>query len=783
MNLKLFILFILSSCLNFAQNSGNISGKIIDQKTSEPLPYVTIVVKENNAVLTGGITDDNGNFEINKLIPKKYTIEIQFIGYKTIFKEVDLTTNSRANLGTIAITEDIAQLEGVELVKERSIMEQKIDRKVINVGKDLISAGASAGEIMNNIPSVSVDPQTNQISLRGNSNVRILIDGKPSNISPEQLLKQIPSASIKQIELITNPSAKYNPEGMSGIINIVLHKNANDGFNGSVNSGITFGKTPKVNSALDLNYKTGKVNIYGNYGFNHGKNANDGFINGFELNNNNRQDFIFNNKNTSHLFKVGMDYFINDANTLSFYTTQNIFDGDGTGRTYIDYANPSTPDILQLFNSDTKNNSQAYNLDYKHNFKKEGENIELELNYNKNDSPERTTFDFPFISNFSLNTVANTNDNFIINLDYVNPLSESTKLETGLETRIENTSNLLAIDNNYDSSFNYERRIYSAYVTYGKQWKKWSAQVGTRIEKFEAEANFKKIGEDNASFSDNFVTFYPSGFVSYNPNDDNSFNFSIARRVDRASIQQLNPIREWSTPTIDSKGNPDLDPQFTNSFELNYTRRTKIGSITSGLFYRKIYDEINRYIYESPTDPNKNILTYDNFKDNDAFGLEISGNLNFTKWWSANFGVDAYFRKLRGIVATDAVEVNTTIFNARLNNSFKATKDLRFQLFGMYRGEDLNLQFLRKPMWRADIGASYSVLKGKGTVSARFSDMFKAMKFSFEGNLPYRQVGAFHWESQTVYLGFNYRFGGGKNKALQRKERDKNETKNNGGIL
>ncbi|CAM3983233.1 MULTISPECIES: TonB-dependent receptor domain-containing protein [Flavobacterium] len=784
MKLKLVLILFLSNVISlFAQNSGSISGKVVDKKTNEPLPYVTIVVKESENIITGGITSESGEFNIEKLIPKKYTIEIQFIGYKTIVKDIDLTNDKKINIGTISIEEDVAQLEGVELVKERSIMEQKIDRKVINVGKDLISAGASAGEIMNNIPSVSVDPQTNQISLRGNSNVRILIDGKPTNISPEQLLKQIPSASIKQIELITNPSAKYNPEGMSGIINIVLHKNANDGFNGSVNSGITFGKTPKVNTAIDLNYKTGKVNIYGNYGFNHGKNANDGFINSFELNNHNRQDFKFNNKNTSHLFKVGMDYFINDANTLSFYTTQNLFNGDGTGRTYVDYVNPSTADILQLFNSDTESNSQAYNLDYKHNFKKEGENIELELNFNKNDSPERTTFNFPFISNYSLNTVDNTNDNFIINLDYVNPISESTKLETGLETRIENTSNLLAIDNNYDSSFNYERRIYSAYATYGKQWKKWSAQVGTRIEKFEAEASFKKIGESNTSFSDDFVTLYPSGFVSYEPNDNNSFNFSIARRVDRASIQQLNPIREWSTPTIDSKGNPDLDPQFTNSFELNYTRRTKIGSITSGLFYRKIYDEINRYIYESPTDPNKNILTYDNFKDNDAFGLEISGNLNFTKWWSANFGVDAYFRKLRGIVATDAVEVNTTIFNTRLNNSFKATKDLRFQLFGMYRGEDLNLQFLRKPMWRADIGASYTVLKGKGTVSARFSDMFKAMKFSFEGNLPYKQVGAFRWESQTVYLGFNYRFGGGKNKALQRKERDKNETKNNGGIL
>ncbi|VXB52085.1 TonB-dependent receptor [Flavobacterium sp. 9AF] len=784
MKLKLFILFALSSWHTlFAQVAGNITGKVVDQKTNEPLPYVTIVLKSNDVVVTGGITNELGIFEINKLVPQKYTLEIQFIGYKTITKQVDLSETARIDLGIIAIQEDVSQLEGVEVVKERSIMEQKIDRKVINVGKDLISAGATAGEIMNNIPSVSVDAQTNQITLRGNSNVRILVDGKPTNISPEQLLKQIPSASIKQIELITNPSAKYNPEGMSGIINIVLHKNANDGFNGSVNSGVTFGKTPKANSSIDLNYKTGKVNFYGNYGFNHGKNANNGYINSFETNNRNRQDFDFNNKNTSHLFKVGVDYFLNDNNTLSFYTTQNLFYGDGIGKTDVNYENPATADILQLFNSKTDNTSQTYNFDYKHNFKKEGENIELEVNYNTNDSPERTTFTFPLIPSYTLNTVDNTDDNIFINLDYVNPISETAKLETGLQTRIESTDNLLNVNDSYNSSFNYERRIYSAYATYGKQWKKWSAQLGARLEKFEAEADFNQVGSNKAHFSDSFVTVYPSGFVSYNPNDNHSFNFSVARRVDRASIQQINPIREWSTPTIDSKGNPDLEPQFTNSFEFNYTRRTKIGSITSGVFYRKIYDEINRYIYESPTDPNKNILSYNNFKDNDAYGMEVSGNLNFTKWWSANFGLDAYFRKIRGVVGTQSVEADATIFNARINNTFKATKDLRFQLFGMYRGKDLSLQFIRKPMWRTDIGTSYNVLKGKGTISARFSDLFNVMKFSFDGDLPYRQVGAFHWESQTVYVGFNYRFGGGKNRALQRKERDDNQTQKSGGLL
>ncbi|MFV7236909.1 TonB-dependent receptor plug domain-containing protein [Flavobacterium sp. ZB4R12] len=173
-------------------------------------------------------------------------------------------------------------MEGVEVVNERSTIEQKIDRKVINVGKDLLSAGATAAEIMNNIPSVSVDPQTNAISLRGNSNVRILIDGKPTNIDASQLLQQIPSTSIKQIELITNPSAKYNPEGMSGIINIVLNKNSKIGFNGSINNGVTFGKTPKLNSSADMNYRTGKFNIYGNYGLNTGKQSNRGFINTLE---------------------------------------------------------------------------------------------------------------------------------------------------------------------------------------------------------------------------------------------------------------------------------------------------------------------------------------------------------------------------------------------------------------------------------------------------------------------------------------------------------------------
>lgn len=801
MKLKLLIICILTQFIGMqAQtsaptskipiNPGSVSGKIVDKKTNEPIPYATVTIKDGVTVLSGAITKENGTFVVTNLALKNLTIEVQFMGYKKYESSFDLSSENKAvALKTIALEEEATMLEGVEIVKERSTVEQKIDRKVINVGKDLISAGATAGEIMNNIPSVTVDPQTNAISLRGNENVKILIDGKPSNMSAAQILQQIPSASIKQIELITNPSAKYNPEGMSGIINIVLNKNAKLGFNGSVNTGVTFAKTPKTNSSLDLNYKAGKVNLFGNYGFNHGKQINNGFINNFENNNNNDQDFDFNNKNTSHLIKVGLDYYLNEKNTLSFYTNQSIFTGIGYGQTDVTYLTGPNPDYLQYFDNRNENKSQTYNLDYKHDFKKEGHNIEFEINHSRDDSPELANFINvePFYSVYT-NQVETLGQNTIANLDYVNPLSETVKLELGLESRLETTDNSFNIDNSYNSDFEYKRTIHSAYGTYGKQLGKWSYQVGARLEQYDVEATFRKINRASETFKDDILTVYPSAYLTYNPSDKNSFNFNYSRRVDRPSIGQINPIREWSTPTIDSEGNATLVPQFTNSFELNYTRNTKIGSITSGVFFRRIEDEITRVVLTSPDNANKQLLTYDNFDNNNAYGIELSGNLDFTKWWGANFGVDAYFKKVKGTVENnlglmELAEVDATIFNARVNNTFKIVKNFRMQWFAMYRGQDAGLQFTRKPMWKTDIGASLNVLKGKGTISVRSSDIFNSMKFEFEGDKPNPSHGQFSWESQSVYVGFNYKFGSSKDRALQRKQRDRNETQGSGGLL
>ena len=796
MKFRIFLTLLLGSFVTInAQTTGTISGKVVDNISKKAVPYANINIKKDNKIITGGMTSDNGSFTIKDIPLDAYTVVVQFIGYKNYTKKITLTAEDKnINLNSIFLEEAIAQLEEVEIVKEKSTFEQKIDRKVINVGKDLISAGATAGEIMNNIPSVSVDPQTNAISLRGNENVRVLIDGKPSNIDVAQLLKQIPSSSIKQIELITNPSAKYNPEGMSGIINIILNKNANKGFNGSINNGVTFGKTPKANSSLDMNYRVGKINVYGNYGFNHGFQANRGNINSFQPGAEKIVDMNFRNKNTSHLYKIGLDYYLNDFSTVSFYTSQNQFYSSGNSTTNVNYFDNALNDITQNNDSKSNNNSGTYNLDFKHKFKKEGENIELEANYNNNTSNENATFATQVLptSYTELNAITNKSDNTKINLDYTNPFKDNSKLEMGLETRIENTDNNFDRNIAYYSDFRYERKIHSAYATYGKQWTKWGFQVGTRFENYTADALFHAVDSQDENtngntteiltktFNDQINTLYPSGYLSYKISDKNSINFNYSRRVDRPSIGQVNPIREWSTPTVKSVGNPYLKPQFTNSFELNYTRKTKIGSISTVVFYRIIDQEITRYVSIDPNNSAVNIMSYANFKDNKSFGAEISGNLDFTKWWSANIGTDIYFKTIRGTVSSSFVERKANIFNARINNTFKANKNLRFQLFGMYRGAEQGLQFLRKPMYRMDLGTSYNILKGQGTLSARAGDVFNTMNFSFDGDLPYAQQGSFNWESRTVYFGFNYRFGGGKNAALIRKQRDKNETQGGG---
>lgn len=762
-------------------NIGDLSGIVLDKDFQEPIPYVTIIINDlEGNLISGNISQEDGSFTIKDIPAGKYNFQAQFIGYKTYSKEIEITRmSSTINIGTIFLETDISMLEDVNIIAERTTIEQKIDRKVINIGKDLTTLGPSASDIMGNLPTLTLD-QDGNIAMRGNDNVRILLDGKPTNIPAAQLLKQLPSSSIKSIELITNPSAKYNPEGMSGIINIILHKNSNLGFNGNLTTGITTGKNTRYNGSLNTNYRSGKFNFYGNIGSNFGKSENSGEIDNFT--NNSSENIYFLNDSRSYLYKIGLDFYLDDKNTFSVYTNQNYFSGEPEGRVNILFEDAPQNNIFQQFYLDTKNNSSTYNFDYKRDFTKEGHNIELEIDYNTIDGSELARFEFQGAGGFMdySDDVDDKISNTTINLDYINPLSGKSKLELGAEARIRTSQNQYESSNQNleDARYDYDNSIYSFYSTFGQNFEKWSYQLGARLEQYDVEA----ILNGNKVFEDDYLTVYPTAFVSYKLSEKKSFQMSFGRRVDRPGLSQVNPVREFSTPRITGVGNPELDPQFTNSLELNYTQNFEKGNFTGGVFYRAIESEINQTILLDPEDPSRLLLTFINGGNNNAVGIEFSGSYKPFKWWSLNPSLELYNKNERGVVGMQSVEVENTAFNFRLNQSFNATEDLTFQLFGYYRSPARMLQFKAEEMYFINAGARYNLLDDKATISLNFNDIFNTQRFTFDADLPYSQRGSFKPESQTVFLGFSYKFGGGKNGALKRKNRDDNE-KEGGGLF
>src|SRR5690554_956688 len=501
-------LFVFMSITAMAQQSGNgnVKGTVVESTTKNAIGFASVAISANGEIISGDLTEEDGSFSINNLPNSEIEVSVEYIGFKTYKYSVNLSVEKTVDLGIIALETDEEVLETLVIDAERSTMEQLVDRKVIRVGKDLSTAGASASDIMNNIPSVNVD-QDGNISMRGNQNVRVLIDGKPTHLDPKTLLKQIPSNSIDTIELITNPSAKYNPEGMSGMINFVLKKNMQDGFNGSYNGNITFAKVPKFNQGIDLNYRKGKVNFFGNYNYSDQKTFNNGEM--AQLDNGSVSTFDIENDSKTHTFKVGFDMYANDKNTFSFYTNQSYTDGSGVVDNAINYQNQ--PSYIQSDLYTVPNKSQNYNLAYKKLFTKPGHTLDVEVNYSNTNTEQKGFFDiydnnsYPY-QDFSDNQVKATQTN----IDYVYPFNEQSKLEVGAEYRT------TSIDNDYttthiignNTGFEYDVNIASAYATYGSKINKWSYQLGARLEKYNVEAQYI-IGDEPGDFSDDYFTIYP----------------------------------------------------------------------------------------------------------------------------------------------------------------------------------------------------------------------------------------------------------------------------------
>ena len=402
-----------------------------------------------------------------------------------------------------------------------------------------------------------------------------------------------------------------------------------------------------------------------------------------------------------------------------------------------------------------------------------------------------------------------------LNLDYANSIDEHSKIELGVQANLFNS--LIGYESTGDTfnddgvlvptpntNFDYTRDIYALYGNYNRKIKKWSYQLGLRLENVEVKAlavqttqPLNTRSEDR--FSNDYFELYPSAYITYEASEKNSFQLNYSRRIDRPGIGQVNPIKEWSTPLVSSYGNINLQPQFTNSVEFNYIRNIKGGSVTFGTYYRQISNEINRALFIDRSDVNSGrlILTHDNFDDSTAYGIELSTSLKPKKWWSLNGSFDLYSQTLIGIaerlsapietavegdIITETNSVDNVAWNFKLYNSFKVSKKVNLTAFGFYRGRNSNLQFNVKPMYFVNIGSRFSFDDGKGSISLNYNDIFNTMKFRFDGTSPYVQEGEFNWESNTIYLGLTYRFGSTKYSAKSRKNRSDDE-KSGGGFL
>ncbi|WP_024741860.1 outer membrane beta-barrel family protein [Tenacibaculum maritimum] len=790
---KLFFMILICYSYSVFSQQGSISGSIIDAKTKIPLSYVNIICKEKNNIINGGITNEKGNFTIKKLPLKNISLEIQFIGYLPIYKNVLLSKeNSHFDLGTINLEENATALDEIEIRAETTTITQKIDKKVVAIGKDLTAAGTNSFEMLQTIPSIGIDYLNNEVTFKGSSNVRILVNGKPSNLNSSELLKSIPSINIKTVELISNPSARYNPEGMSGIINIILKKNIEIGFNGTITTGIEHSKNTRPNGALNLNYRAGIFNFYTNYALDFGSSETDYILNRKDKKVHQLLDHL--NEYTDHNLKIGADIYLDKKNTFSIYSSQYFSNSDFYTDGYI-YENTvlklRTPNLSRYNSSES-----AYNLDYKLDLDENGHHLEVELNYSTNKNPEKAINKEVISPDSKLyNYTSNITDDrntWLMNLDYIKPFKKG-KLELGLEARIHNTFNEIITDQEIttfqnpstpkgNTKFNYDRSIYSAYINYNGKFNKFSFQSGLRMEQFNVTGNFSNTRQINSQlYSDNIFNIYPSFYFNYSPSNKHDFQLSYSRRVDRPGIQQVTPIQEFTSPYIISVGNQELAPQYSNSFELNYTRNFKGGYFTFNGFFREISDQIGRNIILDEFNKDIQYISHQNYNQSNSYGLEAYLSLKPTKWWSFSPSFDLYVQDRFGILNTQKIAIENTVFKGTIVNRFKISKRLKLQLIGLYKSKSEGIQFTVDPFYLVNISAKLAVLNNKGSITFRATDIFNTLDYTFSSNSPFPQEGFYILEQDAIYFGFSYHFGSGKSKKRNRKKRAKNETR--GGIL
>ena len=772
--------------------SGSVSGKVIDNATNKPIDFASVVlIDAAGKSVKSAQTDLQGNFTLSAVPFGSYSLKTSFVGYQ-IFSRKDINLSSsatRQNLGSIKLTASKATvLKEVVVQGQRNQIQLGIDKKVFNVEQSLVSEGGSATDLLANVPTVAVDIDGN-VSLRGSGSVRVLIDGKPSAIGGGDIatvLQSLPASSIENIELITNPSAKYDPEGQTGIINIVLKKNKKIGLNGAV--ALSAGTQDNYNASTNLSYRDGKVNLYGNYSYREGKRLGGGF-NYTTFNNTNS---IVNNvsdgrrSNTGNTAKVGIDYYFNQKTTLGLSGNINLRNSDrdeDIDYLYQNYNASLDGSSFRTSRETDKDTGYDLSLDFSRKLKRQGEELvaNVSMGQSKEDEFQNLNQDFYTFAGAKKDTVdirdndgAELSRNYNIQLDYTLPFSKTQKLEAGYRStiRTEDASQFsrrydafvggIVTDYSQTNDFNLEDIVHAVYGSYQNQITPgFGFQLGLRAEQAYLNTEYIGLNPANPTIDKaklDYFRIYPSVFLTQKLGGEQQLQMSYTRRVNRPRGWQVNPFRDLSDPNNIRTGNPGLRPEDIHSFEFSYLKYFTGLTLTSSLYFRQVNDVVEGV--QTVIDNTTTLTQFINLTKNRAAGFEVIGRADVSKAINLTGNVNVFYNKFSGSDEYNIGSNSGYNWTSNLTAGLKLPHNLSAQLNGNYMAPRVTAQGKSNAMWGADAALKLDVLKKKGSISFNMRDVFNSRRWG-----SYTSTNVFYRESQRRMQGristltFSYRFG------------------------
>jgi outer membrane receptor protein involved in Fe transport len=779
---------------SFAQTKATASG-IVKDNTAKALQHVTVslLAAKDSSLVKADITDADGKFQIASANAGKFLLSYSIIGFEKKFSQsFDLQNGQSFTAEPVSLELAAKKLQDVTVTSRKPMIEIKADKTIFNVESSINATGSNALELLQKSPGIQVDNNEN-ISMKGKTGVKIYIDGKMTQLDSKDLaayLKSINSNDIEAIEMISNPSAKYDASGNAGIVNIRLKKNKKFGTNGSVNTSFVQGITPKGNGSVNLNYRDKKVNLFSNVGGGVGMYEND--LNLYRIQKDSIYDQNSENKNNSKNLnvKAGADYFIDSKSTIGVLVTSSFSDNTWTSNSRTDvFYQPNGQFIksLQAFNTVPGNRTNMNsNINYRY-ADTSGKEINFDADYGlfrgKGSSYQPNYYldknGAPLYQVINRNNTPTNIDIYTSKIDVELPKWKG-KLGYGAKFSYVKTGNAFEFFNDINgttvkqlsksNSFTYKENVNAAYVNYQRQFsKKWSLQTGLRVEQTNSEGVLTRddglVQADNTVKKD-YINLFPSAAITWNVNEKNTLNLTYSRRIDRPSYQDLNPFESKLDELTYEKGNAFLRPQYTDNIELSHTFKN---SITTTVGYSHVKD------YATQTTDTTNNATYvqqKNLATQKIISFSIGSPLPIAKWWNGYANAWYNYQIFDGEIGVNKVHTEIPMFGAYMQNSFTLGHDYTAELSGWFSGPSVwGATWHTKSQGGLDLGLQKQILQKKATVKVSVTDIFHTNPWKATSNFGGLYInGGGSWESQTVRVSFTYRFGSNQVKAARQRQ-------------